>query len=241
MDEEKTWIEQPLQRPATPQEEPPLPPMPPPPPPPGSGGGRNWTVIGFLAGIGLLVICAVIAFGAWRLWQSGALPFGPGASPTADSAALTLTALAGEVDEVLQATDTPVLEPTQPPPTEAPPTDTEAPTDTPTETPIPTPSVPIFSAGQALFCRAGPSTIYQETRTMNAGDAAEILGRSVSPVDGVSIWWQVEINGRRCFVSSGLGTVEGDTSALPDIPAPPTPTPTPTLTPTPTPTATPTP
>ena len=100
-------------------------------------------------------------------------------------------------------------------------------------------SAPIFTAAQGGFCRLGPSTIYQEVRTMNAGEMQPILGQSISPVDGISVWWEVEINGLRCYISSGLGSVSGDTSGVPVRVAPPTPTPTPTHTPTATPTATP--
>ena len=76
---------------------------------------------------------------------------------------------------------------------------------------------------------------------MQDGQTLPILGKSISPVDNVSVWYLVEIEGAQCYVSSGFGTVAGDPSGIPTIPAPPTPTPTPSPTPTNTPTATATP
>ncbi|HUF39117.1 MAG TPA: hypothetical protein VMN57_11380 [Anaerolineales bacterium] len=246
MSNDDTYIEHP-QPPRQPQpgyqpppEPPPLPPMPPPPEPPGSE--RNWVPLAIVMGILIVVLCGIAGFGIWRLAQGGALPFGGQATETEDLVSLTLTALVEDVLDTVIFTDTPSPEPTATvEPTAVPPTDTESPTEISTNTQVPTPSVPTFTANQAINCRTGPSTIYQNVRTMEAGDPHPILAQSVSPVDGTSIWYQVEISGAQCFVSSGFGTVSGNASEIPTIPAPPTPTPTVTPTATATPTATPTP
>jgi hypothetical protein len=239
MSNDDTYIEdQPRFTP--PPEQPPLPPMPPPPEPPGSG--RNWVPLAVVMGLVIVVLCGVAAFGIWRLVQNGDGLFGSDQTETPDSVALTQTALIEDVQDTILATDTAVPAPTDPPePTAALPTDTTAPTAIPTDTQVPTPSQPTFTASQAIFCRTGPSTIYEERRTMEGGMTRPILGQSVSPVDNVSVWYLVEIDGAQCYVSSGFGTVAGDASDIPTIQPPPTPTPTPSPTPTATPTATPTP
>jgi hypothetical protein len=190
----------------------------------------------------IVLLCGVAAFGIWRLIQNGTIPLGNDQTETPDPVALTQTSLIEDVQDINLVTDTPTVQPTATvEPTAAPPTDTEPPAETPTDTQVPTPSQPTFTASQAVFCRTGPSTIYQDVRTLEGGDSRPILGQSVSPVDGISIWYLVEIAGAQCYVSSGFGTVSGDTSDIPTIPAPPTPTPTSTPTMTPTPTSTPTP
>jgi len=237
MSNDDTYIEdQPRFTP--PPEQPPLPPMPPPPEPPGSE--RNWVPLAIVMGLVIVVLCGVAAFGIWRLVQNGDGRFGGDQTETPDPVALTQTALIEDVQDTILATDTAIPAPTDPPePTAAPPTNTTAPTAIPTDTQVATPSQPTFTASQAIFCRTGPSTIYEERRTMEGGMTRPILGQSVSPVDNVSVWYLVEIDGAQCYVSSGFGTVAGDASDIPTIPAPPTPTPSPT--PTATPTATPTP
>ncbi len=239
MSDEDTWIEpKPQPPPGAEPPEPPLPPLPPP-PDPSAGRSRPGLLLGLGMGALILVLCAVAAFAVYRLVAGGS--FGPG--PSADD----LQTQTAEALEPLPSATAPPTLPPQPTatsaPTTLPPTETTGPEDSPTPPPPPTASAPIFTAGQALFCRSGPSSVYPEVRTMNAGDATPILGQSVSPVDGFSIWWQVEVNDRLCFVSSDLGSVEGDLSGIPILAAPPTPTitPTPTVTPTATPTSTPTP
>ena len=240
MSNDDTFIEQPPPQQPPPSEPPSLPPMPPPPGPPVRK--RTTGLLAAIIGGVILILCLVAGFGIWRLIQGGTFSFG-GEDENPDPAALTQTAVAGEVQEIEILTDTPVPQPTD---TQAPtdnplPTDTALPTEIPGETFTPTSSVPTFTAAQAGFCRLGPSTIYPEIRTLNAGDSRPILGRSISPVDGVSVWWEIEISGLRCYISSDLGTVSGDTSGVPlrEAPPTPTPTPTPTHTPTATPTATP--
>lgn len=239
MNDQDTWIEQPANQPQG--QNPDLPPLPPPPPPPGSGGGRKWLLIGGLLGLVILALCVVAGYVGWRFYQGDPIALFGEAEATDPAPGQTQTALAEAVTAIVLASETPAPTETEPLPTLSLPTDTPAPVEAPTDTLVPSPAVPVFTASQALFCRLGPSSIYQELRTMNAGDSQPILGRSTSPVDGTSTWWQVEIDGRRCFVSADLGTVAGDPSSVPFVNPPPTPTPTPTATPTftPTPTATP--
>ncbi len=240
MSNDQTYIEQPPPPRFQPPPEPPLPPMPPPPEPPGRE--RNWIPLAIAMGILIVVLCGVAGFGIWRLVQSGAIPLGGDSTEGPDPIALTQTALFEDVEDTVLFTDTPTSAPSATiEVTSALPTEPATVTPTPTDTQIPTPSVPTFTASQAIFCRKGPSTIYAEVRTMADGQTLPILGQSISPVDNVSVWYLVEIEGAQCYVSSGFGTVEGDLSDVPTIPAPPTPTPTLTPTPTATPTATPTP
>jgi hypothetical protein len=226
MDPNKTWIDAP-KTPAAPPE----PPKP----------ERNWLIIGLGMGGAILVLCSVAAFLIYRLVTgTPPAPESP-ATQLAQDISLTQTALVADV-QALAETPTPsplpeAAEPTAPPA----PTDTTAPETLPSDTPPAAAGPPTFTANQDIFCRLGPSTIYEEVRTMTGGQTLPILGKGISPVDGTSIWWQVEIDGRRCFVSSGFGVTEGDTSGVPAVAAPPTPTPTPTYTPSPTPTATSTP
>lgn len=241
MSNDNTFIEPPPPpRFQPPPEQPPLPPMPPPPGPP--GGERNWLPLGILMGLLILILCGLGGFGIWRLYQSGAFPAGEEPTATDDPVALTQTALFEDVQDTVLFTETPTTAPSATlVPTAAPPTNTSAPSAVPSNTQVPTPTVPTFTASQAIFCRRGPSTIYQDIRTMQGGDTRPILGQSISPVDNISIWYLVEIDGAQCYVSSGFGTVNGNLSGVPTIPPPPTPTPTSTPTPTATPTATPTP
>ncbi len=236
MDPNKTWIDAPKQRSAPP---PPSAPSEPPERPPRD---RNWVGIAVVMGGIILVLCVVIGFLAYQYLQGEApsIDFGDPTTEAVSEIGLTQTALVADIQLGLTPTLTEPPPPTDEP-TPAPPTDTPPPSLTPTETLVPTSSIPLFTANQALLCRQGPSTIYKDVRTLDAGIATPILGKGISPVDGVSIWWLVEVGGLQCYVSSGFGTTEGDTSGVPTIPPPPTPTPTPTLTPTttPTPTATP--
>jgi hypothetical protein len=191
-------------------------------------------------GIVIVILCIVAGFGIWRLVGNGTFSFGGEVTATPDPITLTQTALVEDVQDTILFTETPTTAPTETvEPTSPIATSTTAPTAVPTETQPPTSSVPTFTASQAIFCRSGPSTIYNELRTMENGMTRPILGKSISPVDGTSVWYLVEIGGVQCYVSSGFGTVNGDVSSVPTIPAPPTPTPT--STPTATPTATPTP
>ena len=103
-------------------------------------------------------------------------------------------------------------------------------TATPTVTPTPTERTPSFTTSVNANCRTGPGTIYDVVRVLPQGTSEEIVGKDLAQT-----WWVVE-NGVRCWVSAVTGTVEGDTSGVPVIPAPPTPTTPPTSTYTPTPT-----
>jgi hypothetical protein len=81
----------------------------------------------------------------------------------------------------------------------------------------------MFTADENSFCRKGPSTVYEDRASVNAGNTVNILGKSGPEWED---WWYVEVSGSKCWVWSGLGTTSGDLSNLPVIQAPPTPTPT---------------
>jgi uncharacterized protein YraI len=123
-----------------------------------------------------------------------------------------------------------------------PPTATEAPTDTriappsvtlpatdtvtPTVSPTATEGRPTFTSTVNANCRIGPGTFYDVIRILPTGTTEEIVGKDAS-----GTWWVVE-DGTPCWISTTTGTVQGDTSGVTVIPAPPTPTPTRTPTPT---------
>ena len=241
MDNDQTFIEQP--KPGSGKnlrsELESLPPMPPAPEPPGKGGGRRWLLRELIIGLVVILVCLGGGFALWQSARSGLLPMSivPTITPNAEKLGLTAEALAAE--QALLPTGTATPEPTLEPTATLPaPTDTAEPTQPPTDTPVPTLAAPVFTTAQALFCRQGPSATYDIGRALNEGQSFPIVGRSVSPVDGTSVWWQIDLGDRLCFVSEALGSASGDVDGLEVIPAPPTVTPTPTSTPTQTPTPT---
>jgi hypothetical protein len=246
--DDKTWIDKPPLGYQDQQDPPPPPPPPlPPPPPPPERKFPRW-IIWLLAGGFGIVFCGALGFFGYRLYQSGIFGLGGGTAPATqvmDDRALTQTALVESIEGAL--TEVVVASATLPPAATPVPTDTAAATEPPTQTAVPTstltptPAVPTYTVSQGVFCRTGPSTIYPDVRTMEAGQSSQIFARSISPVDGVSVWYQVQVGGLLCFVSSGFGTVSGNLNEVPLIAAPPTPTPTRTPTATPTSTATPSP
>ncbi len=245
MDDDQTWIEPRKQgsRPEQNDDFDSLPPMPPAPGPPGSGGRNRGLLLRIvIIGLVFLVLCAVGGFALWQIARTGLVPVGFIATVTPDSETIAQTAAVEETRLASIPTETPSPEPTlAPTDTLLPPTETAAPTELPTETPVPTSAAPTFTTTQAMFCRQGPSATYDVGRALNAGETYPIVGRSTSPVDGFSNWWQIDLGDRLCFVSEPLGTTRGDPSGVPVVQPPPTPTPTPTPTPSSTPTATATP
>lgn len=235
MDKDQTYIEPPApgsrKTPGSNYDS--LPPLPPPPGPPGSGGGRRWLLRELVIGLVLIFVCLGGGFALWQSARSGLIPMEMIPTVTPNAAKLSRTAEAESTElaslPTITSTPEPTLEPTT---TLAPPTDTLVPTELPTDTPAPTLDAPVFTTSQALFCRQGPSSTYDIGRALNADQSFPIVGRSISPVDGTSIWWQIDLGDRLCFVSESLGSVSGDAAGVTEIPAPPTVTPTPTATPT---------
>lgn len=84
----------------------------------------------------------------------------------------------------------------------------------------PAPTNPTFTASQDALCRAGPSTAYGVSTSLNAGQSAPIIGRSSPEWQD---WWQVNIQGVKCWIWSGLGTTSGDMSRVYVVDAPPMP------------------
>ncbi len=114
----------------------------------------------------------------------------------------------------------------QPPPPEASATPTPPPSPSaspsPTVTPTPTEQAPIVIGDSNSNCRFGPGTVYDVVGFLLEGQSAPIDGRNAA----WTWWWIERVDGSgHCWVWDGLVTVEGDTSAVPVIAAPPTPTP----------------
>lgn len=246
--------------PPAPAQPPPAPPAQPPPAyyqsapalPPESGRSP-WTYVG----IGALIVMALVCGVGLTLVAGYELGFINPLAATATENSLapldqTLTAISSEV-----TLTSPAFEPTQPAsqePGDGPTVEATLaasatedlsvlfPTDTPEPTAVPataTPAVATFTLSQGAFCRAGPSGIYRDILAVDGGTVLPIKGKGISPVDNVSIWWQVEVGSTRCFISSVLGTTSGNLDSVPSVAAPPTPTPTVTPTATPTVTSTP--
>ncbi len=114
----------------------------------------------------------------------------------------------------------PVLETETPQPLEtATETLTPLPSETPTITPTATPSVPMVTPlDEAVNCRFGPSTVYEQVAALLVGAYAQVLAKNA---DGS--WWQVENpsgGGEKCWVSSSVVNTSGDLSGLPVVAAP---------------------
>ena len=115
----------------------------------------------------------------------------------------------------------------QPPPPQASATSTPPPSPTPspspTVTPTPTKQAPIVIGDANTNCRFGPGTVYDVVAFLLEGQSAPIDGRNAE----WTWWWIERVDGvGHCWVWDGLVTVQGDTSDVPVIAAPPTPTPT---------------
>ena len=121
-------------------------------------------------------------------------------TPTGEDLVATITAQAGTL-EAPSATPAP-------------------PTETPTITPTFTPSVPMVSVSSATNCRTGNASFFDWLYTMNPGDTAEVVGKNTA-----SGYWIIKYPGGQCWLWGQYATVTGDTSGLPEFPAPPTPTP----------------
>lgn len=96
-------------------------------------------------------------------------------------------------------------------------------TPTPTITSSPPPAVPMATANLDANCRTGPGPIYNISSYLLTGQSARITGRNVE-----NTWWVIErVDGNGiCWIWGEVVTVNGDTSAVLVVAAPPTPTPT---------------
>jgi hypothetical protein len=84
---------------------------------------------------------------------------------------------------------------------------------------IPTLPIPptAFTLSRDAVCRSGPSLDYKIAEYISNGESVPVQARSVD-----SIWLVVLLpNGVRCWVSSQLGTLDGDPNLLPVEDAPP--------------------
>ncbi len=139
--------------------------------------------------------------------------------------ALITETLGALQDQLLSATPTEILPPTDTPtmivpptetPTETPsptPTATDTPSPTPTETPTNTPAPPMLSVSATTNCYAGPRTNYGLVYTLRPGIVALVVG-----VDLPDSFWIISVPGYPgtvCWLSSQYAMVTGDTSRLP--------------------------
>lgn len=113
----------------------------------------------------------------------------------------------------ISASDTPVA--TQAPAATSTETAVPAPTDTPTITPTATPSVPMVTPlKDAVNCRLGYGTEYEQLAGLAIGAFAQIVGKSS---DGA--WWQIlSSGGEKCWVAASVTVVSGDISGVPVMP-----------------------
>jgi len=110
------------------------------------------------------------------------------------------------------ATLPPTEAPTAPPPTNPPPTAAVA---------APAAAQPTISAEVNTNCRQGPSRAYRVDSYLLEGDTSTVYGRN-----SANTWWYIENptkEGKYCWVWGETTTVQGDTSAIPVVEAPPEP------------------
>jgi len=95
---------------------------------------------------------------------------------------------------------------------------------TPTITLTPTPEKIMGTMDQNGFCRTGPGTVYTTATAYETGTQLVIEGQNTFQPK----WWYVLVpsTGGNCWISDAVMTVNGPSSQLPEIQAPPTPTPT---------------
>ncbi len=117
----------------------------------------------------------------------------------------------------------------------------QQPTELPSATWLPTlaptlaPSVPMVMVSVDTNCRTGPGTNFNFLIALQVGEQAEVIGKYtvVNPT-----YWVIKKGTITCWLWGQYATVQGDTSALPEMVSPPTPTPSASSTSTPSATAT---
>jgi RNA polymerase sigma-70 factor (ECF subfamily) len=193
----------------------------------GAGGGTAgglkalWTgssilaksgfLTGMLAGLtGLTLVAAMFHAG---VFTAPPPPPAPVFSPPLPSP----TGVAIEASPTMNVQPPPPVASATPSPSPSP-----SPTPSPTVTPTPTEQAPIVIADANSNCRFGPGTVYNVITYLLEGQSAPIDGRNAE----WTWWWIERVDGTgHCWVWDGRVTVQGDTSDVPVIAAPPTPTP----------------
>jgi len=92
-------------------------------------------------------------------------------------------------------------------------------TSTPTSTATATSSVPTVSVSAATNCRTGPDVLYQLVMVFQPGATAEVVGKYQAP----NYWIIKTPTDDTCWLWGEYATIQGETSALPDMAAPPAP------------------
>lgn len=90
-----------------------------------------------------------------------------------------------------------------------------------------TPAQAILSVNSSSYCRTGPGSAYGLVATLNPGAGFLVIGKFSSG----NFWIIANPAGGACWVSGRSAVVAGDTSRLPEYPAPPRPTAAPGATP----------
>ena len=141
-------------------------------------------------------------------------------APLAPSAQATQKPVASETQQsTTPATETP--KPQEAATVTLTPLPSETPTTapTPTITPTSTPSVPMATPlKDAVNCRFGPSTTYEQVAALLVGASAQILAKSVN-----GDWWQVQNpsgGSGNCWVSASVVVVSGNLGGIPSVAAP---------------------
>jgi hypothetical protein len=134
----------------------------------------------------------------------------------ADSATATISGAAAQPAATVAPTRQPSR--TAPPPTVAPAT---RPPDTPTLAPPPTVALPPrVTARDKVNVRSGPGTGYARTGSLNAGQVADIIGRSAA-----GDWWNISWDGQTGWVAASfVDAAVGANATIPILAAPPLPT-----------------
>lgn len=178
-----------------------------------------WLWLG-TAAVAVLILALVAAF-ALRPRVAAVQPPPPAAAPTStlgveEPAAVeraTATVANAQAQPVATAAPTLAPSPTAPPPTRPP--------DTPTPEPPPTiPLPPRVTARDKVNVRGGPGTNYARVGSLNAGQEADIIGRSAE-----GDWWNIAWNGQTGWVAASfVDAAMAPNAAIPVVAAPPTPT-----------------
>ena len=82
-----------------------------------------------------------------------------------------------------------------------------------------TPAAPSLTSNATIACQAGPGGDYELVINLQAGEKAEIIGKSEG-------FWEVKTSdGAECWVPDQDVTLEGEVAAVPNVEPPPTPLP----------------
>ena len=105
---------------------------------------------------------------------------------------------------------------------------TPAPTATQTPTATQPPVPPALTVIQNAVCRSGPGTRFDIVGYFVPDDQPAVIGVAEMQPWMENPWWYIEAaNGKRCFISDTVVSVDGETEILPQLTPAPTPTPKP--------------